>query len=762
MNAHPIRNVSKARIRIIAAAALFCGVSVAAAAAQQAVVQGIITSADSGAPLEGVAIVLEADGRQAHAALTDRNGFYQIGGIAPGSYSLKSQMLGYQQHEQAVVLAAGQRLVASFRIAPSAVVLDRIVVTPERSAAVRDFGRQRVTAGDIRLVPTPAGSGDLATYLQTLPGVTTTGDRGGQVFVRGGTPSENLVLIDGIPIYQPFHILGFFSVFPEDLVSSVDFYAGGFGARYSGRTSSVMDVRIRDGDPNEHRVMGSVSPFLAEALVQGPWEGGGVRWLASVRRSLIEETSGTFLGTTQPQAFESQMFKVTSVSEGNTHCSALGLHTSDRGRLDPEEKQSRVEWGNLLGGLRCVTLRGSQLLDVNFSYSRSTSTAVSRGSSELSSSIWRMQHDVHSTRRLGSLPINSGYNTYLESMDYDLTELFGSQRSGEGIFGASAYVETDIALGSRIDLKPGLVLSVSPVLGLEPRLRAGWQPFGRPTEMLQGAVGLYRQNGIGASDTRDVSSVFTAWMSAPENEPLQALHTMLGWQQTVGDLRFSLEGYYKQMEEIPVPIWTGVAQFTTRLSRADGDTYGADTRIEFTRPSFYAFIGYGYSWTRYKASQAEFSTWFGEPVQHYSPPHDRRHQINALTSFELAGFRTSARWQFGTGLPFTRPMGFDDAFDFTKGLHDVHTTPGTPRLVLDKPYTGRLPMTHRLDVSIERSFDLAPGRLVAQAGVINAYDRRNMFYYDLYSGRRADQLPLAPYLSFALRTGDRGAALGAR
>jgi hypothetical protein len=122
-----------------------------------------------------------------------------------------------------------------------------------------------------------------------------------------------------------------------------------------------------------------------------------------------------------------------------------------------------------------------------------------------------------------------------------------------------------------------------------------------------------------------------------------------------------------------------------------------------------------------------------------------------VVNTELAGFRASARWQLGTGLPFTRPLGFDEAFDYTQGLHDPHTTVGTTRLVLDRPFNGRLPMTHRLDVSIERAFEIRAGELVAQAGVVNAYDRRNMFYYDLYTGRRADQLPLAPFASLTLR-----------
>jgi hypothetical protein len=125
--------------------------------------------------------------------------------------------------------------------------------------------------------------------------------------------------------------------------------------------------------------------------------------------------------------------------------------------------------------------------------------------------------------------------------------------------------------------------------------------------------------------------------------------------------------------------------------------------------------------------------------------------VNAVTSLELGAFKVSGRWQLGTGLPFTRPLGFDEAFDYSRSLHDVHTSTGSTRLVLDKPFTGRLPVMHRLDLSVERSFELAFGRLQAQAGVINAYDRRNMFYYDLFSGRRADQLPFAPYASLTLR-----------
>jgi hypothetical protein len=741
------------RLDAIAVAVALCSVPVAATA-QQAAILGIVADSGTGRPLENVTITLDTGGQPAYRTITDRNGFYQILGISAGTYTLKSERVGYQDHEQIITVAAGEQRRVSFRLAQTAVPLEGVVVTAERAApTVSDIERQVVTPREVRMVPIPAGSGDLATYLQTLPGVTTAGDRGGQLFVRGGTPGENMSLVDGIPIYQPFHIVGFFSVFPEDLISSADFYSGGFGPRYQGRTSSVLDVRLREGYPHGFRAMASVSPFITEALAEGPVRGATV--LASARRSLIEETSGTLLGATQPLTFDSQLLKVTTTYRRDDRCSLLALRSADRGRLDPEDQVSRVAWNNLLVGMRCVTLRPSgQLLEAHWGYTRSGSDAVARGSSRLRSSVWRMQHDLHATGRIGSIPVEAGYEIYLEVMSYDLTELIGGFTEGRDyVWGASVYAEPTLRVASRIEVKPGVALTGLPRAAVEPRLRARWEPFGSSKGALQGVLGLYRQYVVGISDMRDVSSVFVAWMEAPNREPLKAVQALLGWQQPLGGgLRWSVDGYYKRLTGIPVTVWSAVAEFTTQLGRADGKTWGADLRLEYSSPRFRGILGYGYSWTLYEVSQREFTTWFGEPVQRYHPPHDRRHQINALLSLDLAGFTASARWQFGSGLPFTRPIGFDEGFDFTRWLYDVTTTLGTTRALIEKPFTGRLPLVHRLDLALSRAFDVSFGQFVVQAGVINAYDRRNMFYYDLFTGRRLDQLPLAPYASVTLRS----------
>jgi hypothetical protein len=220
---------------------------------------------------------------------------------------------------------------------------------------------------------------------------------------------------------------------------------------------------------------------------------------------------------------------------------------------------------------------------------------------------------------------------------------------------------------------PGTVFVISPKLGVEPRVRASWQPLGRDTEELSASLGLYRQDMTGFSDMRDAGSVFVAWSRVPDRQrrtgrmggSTRALHAILGWQQSLSPtFSWSFEGYLKRIQDVPVPLWQTTVQFNTDLALANGRVYGADLRLEYNHPRLYGFVGYGYGWTQYEAAQDQFSFWFGEPVRRYHPPHDRRHQINAVASLDVGGFTVGTRWQLGSGLPFTRPIGFDEAFDF--------------------------------------------------------------------------------------------------
>jgi hypothetical protein len=287
----------------------------------------------------------------------------------------------------------------------------------------------------------------------------------------------------------------------------------------------------------------------------------------------------------------------------------------------------------------------------------------------------------------------------------------------------------------------------------EPRLRFSWRPWGRGSGELSGAVGIYRQALVGFSDVRDASSVFVTWLPYEGDAPLASRHAQVGWQQSNGRVNWSVEGYLREMKNISVPLWQPSADFTTELGIANGKVRGLDTRVEYVGGRLYGFVGYGYSWTRYESAQRDFGVWFDEPVQSFHPPHDRRHQVNAMASVELGEFTVGVRWQFGSGLPYTRPMGFDEFFDSRIGLPSPHRIFGETRLIVDRPYQGRLPTMHRLDLSVERGFDLPFGRLEARGGAMNLYDRTNIFYYDVFLNRRVDQLPLFPFLAVRLTGG---------
>lgn len=721
--------------------------------AQTATLQGIVTTETDGQPLIGASITLEyiQDG-SIWGRAAGSNGFYQFTGLPSGHYTLAISYIGYRAYEDTLSLKAGETHTVSVMLARDEKQLDVLMVTvPGTGAAGLEAGRQRVEAADFRRVPSP--SGDLSSYLQTMPGVVSSGDRGGQLFIRGGTPAENMVLMDGVLIFQPFHILGYFSAFPESIVSDADVYAGGFGAAYNGRISSVMDVNMRNGNRYEASGSASVSPFLAEVTAEGPITKGRTSWIASVRRSLVEESSPMFHGERHPLRFESQYLKMTHFGRRDSRCSLMAMRTYDRGRLDLTA-DDMVRWTNVVAGGRCVVLpeNARMLFDANMGISYVSNATGQVDSPELTSDALRVNLDVNLTRFLGNTQLDYGLFLHVNHFSYDMRERFGGpQFASEHMVSTGVYTEATFTIGS-FELKPGAVFAFymqSYKPGIEPRLRASWNPFGRDEEQLTAALGLYRQPVTGVHGTRDAGSVFTAWMMSPTGDSQsEAIHAILGWRQTlVQGLEFSVEGYRKWMNHLSVPEWGHLVQFTTHLSPAEGTVSGWDTRIEFNRGNVYGYAGYGFSVTEYTTSQSHFQEWFGETSRSYHPPHDRRHQINAMVSVELGSYTFGVQWMFGSGLPFTRPMGFDELHGFRDGLPFVKDEFGVQRVILDDFYEGRMLPLHRLDLSAERSFDWNRGQVHIKAGATNLYDRENMFYYDVFTHRRVNQLPLAPYLT---------------
>lgn len=732
--------------------------SIKESSAQNSSLQGLITDFSTGEALFGANVLLQSLENEEimYGVATGGDGFFRIGSIQAGTFSIRISYIGYQTVTDTLIFNSSEERTFNTTLEADESSLGELVVSRTTIATQRIEGAQRISPREIRRVPSPA-SGDLTAYLQTLPGVVTTGDRGGQVFIRGGSPSENMVLIDGALIYQPSHIVGFFSPIPGELIAGADFYAGGFGPKFSGRISSVMDVQLRHGDRFNTSASASISPFAADIFAEGPITVGSSSWVFSARNSLIESTSSWYPIENQPLQFQSQFFK-SSFIQDDTRCSGMILHTYDRGRMDFDTDEN-IQWRNFVMGGRCVALPegSSTLMTTNVYFSRISNKLEDSGPFGFKSSAMRLNLDVDLRQFAGDVRFDYGGYSRLKFLSYDLGEKFaGFNLDSSSQFMMGGHVQASVPIGEKLNIQPGIGFSYNGDygVGFEPRFRFSWNPFGKNSEEFSGSAGLYLQPLTGISDIRDVSSVFVAWMSAPLNESqLQSFHATVGWQQTLGSgFTWSVETYYKEMSNLAIPVWNTVAEFTTELALANGSVYGSDFRIEYNQGKFYGLIGYGYNWTLYESAQDHFSIWFGEPVQDFHPPHDRRHQFNALISLDIGKYTVGGRWQMGSGLPFTQPLGFDDVLDFRDRLPNVNRDRGIRRVVMDKPFQGRMPTIHRLDLSVERSFNISASgsNLNVQAGAINIYDQNNIFFYDIYTSRRIDQLSFSPYLTLKL------------
>lgn len=721
---------------------------------QDAVIQGFVRDASDGHALQGANIVLlDTSGVIQAAAAADADGFYQVAQIEPGHYRLQISFVGYQAYQDTLRLDPGVRRTISVSLPPSPRQLEGVIVEGDRPVEEAEAGLRQIQSADIETIPTPGPGSDLSSYLRGLPSVTTTGDRGGRLYVRGGTPSQNLVLVDGIPIYKPFHIIGFYSAFPGDMVSSTDFYAGGFGAEYMGRISSVLDVGLRPGNTTGYEGSFGGGPFLASAQFEGPLQQGFSSILVNARHSLIEQSGPTVLGQDAPYEFYDLTAKIHTQAE-SSQCSFVGLRTYDRGRIDPD-RASSFRWNNTALGGQCLIFGGSsaQVLDVRFGTTRFGNAVVSSDGTERSASTWRIYTNFDLTQpALWGNTVRWSIKARADKYEFGLDEPFlGVRAENQFLLTTSTHLGAELTWNDRVTVNPSIGAQFPISLGgtsIEPRLHLSYRPGGSSRMKLTAAGGLYRQFIVGITDERDAGSTFQALVPTPfQDRPLQSVHALLGWnQQLWRDLYVSVEGWYKKLKDLPVPQWSTLVQFNTDLTPADGTAYGADLSLQYDRGPMRLGLSYGYSKVTYEAA-----VWRGGSPIEFPPPHDLRHKLGLTASLETDWLTASARWQYSSGLPFTSVYGYDTMLQ-VRGLRDTPSEDvGTPRAFFEQAYGARLPPYHRLDFSLTRSIDISPSvSLSAEAGAINAYDRANVFYVDIFTLDRVDQLPLIPYLSLKI------------
>ena len=738
------------------------------AQAQVATLRGFVTNQDNGQAVQDANVAVQGQDGFVKGAATNRDGLYVIPNLTPGRYIVQASFVGFRTYTDSLDLARGEIRTLNIALVPGEEALDEVVVETERTsgAARVTAGQQTVRPRDIELIPAPDLSGDLVNLLTAQPGIVSTGDRGGQLFIRGGEPSQNLVQLDGILLYQPFHILGFYSAFPSEIINRADVYAGGFGSRFGERLSSVIDISTRNG--NNQRFAGgvSVSPFVSAARIEGPISKDEVSVLASVRQSLVEEGAAEVINEPLPFVFNDAFAKVHATPTENQRLSVTALHTYDRGTLvedvgglQPEE----IRWKNQALGVRYIVLPRvfPILFEGHASYTKLNSDLGPQDDPTRTSSIENMHLSLDGTYYDDLADWNVGTSLRRITIDNELGGLYQNvENRFERFVHWGLYAEPEFSWGEEVRIRAGLRVQFFDVKFhpfWEPRLRVIWQ---RGPHQVSAAAGVYQQTVLGLSDRRDAASIFTAWTNAARPSPniedvsegrvQQAIHFILGYRSNpVPWLELSTEAFYRRLTNLFIGEWTAYPRFTTRLQPGSGRSLGFEVRAEAQYGAFYGYVTYGLSSTRYKAEQAQIPVWYGQETLDFRPPHDRRHQLNALVSTTVRDFDLSVRWEFGSGLPFSRALGFD-GFALIDDIIDVSEVENSRRVIYERPFNGELPAYHRLDVSVARSFSVGRAEVTVQGSLINAYDRDNLFYLDVFTLRRVDQLPLVPSLGLSV------------
>ena len=744
--------------------------------AQTGTIRGFVYDEGSGEPVIFTNVYLQGT---TMGSATDVNGYYSITKIQPGTYTLMVTALGFDTLSKEVSVGKDQIVTENLFVRQGAIQMKEFEVTAEKQEAQTrvQVGITKLTPKQIERLPTVGGEADLAQYLQVVPGVIFTGDQGGQLYVRGGSPIMNKVLLDGMVLYNPFHSIGLFSVFDNDIIRNADIYTGGFNAEHGGRISSVMDITTRDG--NKTRLAGKVgaSTFAAKAMLEGPLKkqttpgAGSSSFLLNFRHSYLDQSSKslyTYVDSAGlPFRFTDIFGKLSFNGSNGSKFNLFGFNFTDG--VD-YQGVSDLGWTNYGGGTHFVLVPSgsSVLIDGTFAFSNYSIELQEGDLPPRSSEIASFNGGLNFKYFIGDNEARYGIEVLGFRTDFQYFNSAGSEyKQEQNTSEIAGYFNYRWNLG-KVVLDPGIRLhyyASLAVLNIEPRFGAKWNI----TEDLRFKVsaGRYSQNLVAANSDRDVVNLFYGFLSAPDNlpanitlrdgstrevkDPLQrANHYIAGFEVDVtNEISVNVEGYLKDFRQVTNinrnKLYEDTPEFNDQPDELKkdfivetGQAYGADFQLKYEKGNASLWAVYSYTYVDRFDGTIE-----------YNPIWDRRHNVNLVASYAFGKFdswRANVRWNFGSGFPFTQTQGYYGLLTFDQGIGTDITSANADLSTIYGPLNqGRLPTYHRMDLGLTKSWKLSEHQLVElDLSVTNAYDRQNIFYYDRVRGERVDQLPILP------------------
>ncbi len=701
-------------------------------------IKGRIRFADSGEPVPAANVFLQGTG---FGSSTNQQGEFIVKNIPPSIYTLRIRLIGYKPLAYTLDLQNGKVMNLEFELEPDVLQMQEIVATATREQHVisPEISSFSMRARQISMMPS-YGEHDVFQSLQMLPGVITTNEFKSQLYIRGGNSDQNLIMLDGGVMYNPFHFSGILSAFDVDAVDQVDFYAGGFSAEYGGRLSSVVNIHTRTGAQKWKNQLG-VSPLSVKFLTEAPlWKWGNI--LLTARRSYVSYAAEQMGGAVQPEFYDGIGNLTIRPSQHDT-ITVSAFYGNDVVKLQKTSDVDVMTSNNFTSSLNYHRDFANRVfLDFKTSFGE-FDTSQPQTLSENEAQHNRLK-DVNSALKL-RFQISGTFNL-LAGADYRETDMFyksadpivAEKKIDRIVKEKAGFVQTrwrpapwafDVGVRATQYENQGETV-------FEPRVSISYDVFNFLS--VNAAYGHYSQNLVTIYNENDTYNPVDIWLPPdPDLQLAKARHYILGVNFHTTNTLLSVETYYRNYKNLTQYNRERLYPEDPFFIQGYGESYGLDITAQYFTPRWQV-------WGSYSLAKAEKTLpfYFPEPGwDTFAPRYDRRHNLNIAFEYKVMDrLIFTSRFSLGSGLPFSFMIGAykrwsafvinapSDWFAGPDALDDYYLT-----AIMSERDAFRYPTYHRLDVALKYSIRWSKLKIDPYAQIINLYNQPNVLYYDIYA-----------------------------
>jgi len=759
--------------------------------AQRYTISGFVEDGSTGERLISATIFDEVSKQ---GVISNVYGFYSLT-MQQGAVKLIYSYVGFLPKVHEFILTKDTLL--KIVLEPS-LLLSEVVITEKKE---KQFEQSQMSViempmSSIKSLPVLFGERDVLKAIQLFPGVQSGSEGTSGLYVRGGGPDQNLILLDGVPVYNADHLFGFFSVFNPDAIQHVSLIKGGFPARYGGRLSSVIDIRMKEGNNKEYKGEATVGLIASKFTVEGPIKKDTSSFILSGRRTYVDILTLPIIKAVDNNARAGYYFydlnaKVNYIlSDKNRFFASVytgkdemyfGYKDSyfDNGAKHEFQEKGGLNWGNITTAVRWNYLVSNKMFsNVTATYSKfqfkvhdryifkKTENGITQKDEFYFAYISGIQdlalkadveYHPHPNHKI-LFGLAETYHTFtpgstvFKTSDGELERELETLLTNKKVYAheIALYAEDNITIGSSLHLNPGLHFSGFFVQGktytsLQPRiatryiLRESWSVKAAFSTMRQHIL-LLSNSGIGLPTD--------LWLPSTKNvKPQESQQIAAGvFHELTDGIEVSIEAYYKTMQNL-IEYKEGVDFFglyddwEDKIETGKGHAYGAEFLVRKSKGKTSGWIGYTLSWAVREFENVNF----GKPFPY---KYDRRHDIGiAVTHLIRKDIDVGVVFVYGTGNAVSLPIEKYPAAGFQQNSMYYYN----PSINYYDGRNGfRTPAYHRLDVGVNMHKEKKRGVQTWSVGVYNLYNRKNpfMLYFSSdYSGRtRLKQISLFPII----------------